>query len=156
MVKNFESLTHELTENEEQIITYITPSLVSRRGAQSAINNAFICRQVNDRIKSREYKAIEETFVLTDVRLRKIIHEIRVRNIIPLLVSNSKGYFVAQTEEEVEATIDSMEQRARSMFAVSNILKEQYGQVYQTNYNERHNTTDTRIPYVEGLAHLEE
>lgn len=52
---------------------------------------------------------------LTDVKIRKIVNYIRTHDLVPCLVANSKGYYVAATEEEMNDYIKSLTQRCNEI-----------------------------------------
>jgi len=62
---------------------------------------------------------------LIGVRLRKIIHYIRVKNLISGLCSNSKGYYVAKDIKELEDNNKSLQQRIASQIDILNALERQ-------------------------------
>ena len=62
---------------------------------------------------------------LIGVRLRKIIHFIRVNNLLYGLCSNSKGYYVAKNIQELEDNNKSLQQRIASQIEILNALEKQ-------------------------------
>ena len=109
MIKGFENLTHELNEYELSIINTIIKGIGAKTGKENAVPSRVIC----DRMK------------LTPVRLRKIIHFIRINNLLFGLCSNSKGYYMAKDLQEFEECIISLKQRIRSQVDVLNELEKQ-------------------------------
>jgi hypothetical protein len=61
-------------------------------------------------------------YKLTDARLRKIIHHIRIKNIIPLLIATSKGYYISNDENEIELYIKSLNERINSIQEIKDAL----------------------------------
>jgi len=55
-------------------------------------------------------------------RIRKIINYIRRTNLVPCLVSTSKGYFVSSDKEELENYIQSLSERAEAILAIRKAL----------------------------------
>jgi len=53
-------------------------------------------------------------YKFTDVRLRMIVNHYRINGIIPI-ISTSNGYFVSYLNEDIEAMIISLSQRAKSI-----------------------------------------
>lgn len=115
MINTFEEYTFELTEYERETLQpIIIKGLKARIGKENSITNKKICKALKDLRHD-----------ITEPRLRKIIHNIRANNIIPLLLSTSKGYFVAKDNKEVEDWIKSMEQRINSQKQILNAIKNQ-------------------------------
>ena len=115
MINTFEEYTFELTEYERETLQpMIIKGLKVRIGKENSITNKKICKALKDLRHE-----------ITEPRLRKIIHSIRANNIIPLLLSTSKGYFVARDSKEVGDWIKSMEQRINSQKQVLNAIKKQ-------------------------------
>ena len=115
MINTFEEYTFELTEYERETLQpMIIKGLKVRIGKENSITNKTICKALKDLRHE-----------ITEPRLRKIIHSIRANNIIPLLLSTSKGYFVARDSKEVDDWIKSMEQRINSQKQVLNAIKKQ-------------------------------
>ena len=115
MINTFEEYTFELTEYERETLQpMIIKGLKVSIGKENSITNKKICKALKDLRHE-----------ITEPRLRKIIHSIRANNIIPLLLSTSKGYFVARDSKEVDDWIKSMEQRINSQKQVLNAIKKQ-------------------------------
>ena len=58
-------------------------------------------------------------------RIRKCINYIRINGMVPHLIANSKGYFVATSVEEVETYCESLKGRAEAIFAMRQALQYQ-------------------------------
>ena len=109
MLTGFEKLTKELNEDELNKVDTIVKGLGARIGKNNAITSSRICDKMN----------------LTAVRLRKIIHFIRINGLLFGLCSNSKGYYMASNLREFEECIISLKQRIRSQVDVLNELEKQ-------------------------------
>ena len=109
MLTGFEKLTKELNDDELNKVDTIVKGLGARIGKNNAITSSRICDKMN----------------LTAVRLRKIIHFIRVNGLLFGLCSNSKGYYMASNLQEFEECIISLKQRIRSQVDVLNELEKQ-------------------------------
>ena len=62
-------------------------------------------------------------------RLRKIIHHIRVEQLLVGLCSNSKGYYITDNLEELEEYVLSLGQRIRSQQAIYKSMKRDMEQI---------------------------
>lgn len=112
MIVGFEELTYELTEREKTLLPGLMEVLNNAKGSSAAVKNSRIVKFLID----AGYTGA------TEVRVRKLINFIRVKNLIPWLVATSKGYFIAETSNEVEIFIESLRQRARMINEVADSL----------------------------------
>jgi predicted GTPase len=112
MITNFERETHELNGYEiNKLLPIIVQGLSTKIGKEKAITNKAICKA----LKEQGYK-------ISDTRLRKVVHYIRIKNFVPLLIATSKGYYVATEKQEVESYIKSLSERINSINEVRNSL----------------------------------
>jgi hypothetical protein len=109
MLKGFEKLTKELTEQELKIVPDIVRGIGARTGKENAICSNVICEKMN----------------IIGVRLRKIIHFIRINNLVSGLCSNSKGYYIAKNLKELNDNNISLKQRISSQVEILNALENQ-------------------------------
>lgn len=113
MITLFEDITYELTEYEtETLLPIVVKGLERKYGKQNAITNKKIC----EALKNKGYK-------ITEPRLRKIIHHIRVEQLIVGLCCNSKGYYVTDSIEELGRYVESLAQRIRSQQSIYKSMK---------------------------------
>jgi len=109
MLKGFEKLTEELTDQELKIVPDVVRGIGARKGKENAVKSSVICEKMG----------------IIGVRLRKIIHFIRVNNLLSGLCSNSKGYYVAANLNELEENNISLKQRIASQVEILNALENQ-------------------------------
>ena len=109
MLKGYEKLTEELRDDEISKIDSIIKGIAARTGKENAVSSKVICKSMN----------------LDPVRLRKIIHHIRLKGLLFGLCSSSKGYYTARPLDELEECIISLKQRIRSQVDVLNALEGQ-------------------------------
>ena len=109
MIKGFEKLTDELTDDELKKVPSIVKGIGKRIGKENAVTSNIICDKMN----------------LIGVRLRKIIHFTRINNLVSGLCSNSKGYYIAKNIKELEDNNKSLQQRIASQIEVLNSLEKQ-------------------------------
>ena len=106
MLKGFEDITIDIKPNEEVMARNIAATIRRKAvGKKNAVSNK--------RIRAAILEKYGEKY--DDIRVRKIIQFIRSCNLVPLLCSNSKGYYVAANEEEWESWKTSMKQRIRTI-----------------------------------------
>ena len=116
MIIGFEDYTHELTDFEmKNVFPIIVKGLQNRRGKKNAVSNKYICQTLNDKKMFGNYK-------LTGSRVRKIINHIRMTGTIIALCSCQKGYFIANTKDELYDYIDGLSQRIDSQQRVHDAL----------------------------------
>ena len=113
MITLFEDITYELTEYElNTLLPIVIKGLKSKYGKENAITNKKIC----EALKSKGYKVSEP-------RLRKVIHHIRVEQLIVGLCCNSKGYYVTDSIQELGRYVESLAQRIRSQQSIYKGMK---------------------------------
>ena len=109
MITNFEEYTATLTTYErDMIVPLLAEELKTRVGAKYAIRNKDLCRMFT----VRGYQGV------TEARVRKCINYIRINGLVPHLIANSHGYFCATSIEQVETYIESLDQRAKAIWAM--------------------------------------
>ncbi len=107
MLIGFEKITEDLTDFEQrQALPLIVGGLRSKLGKERAITGTEICRKVNESGRLGSYK-------LTSVKLRKMISYIRCNNLLSGVLSSSRGYYVANSQEEYYNCLESLKQRLR-------------------------------------------
>tara|TARA_B110000858_G_C17521720_1_gene345117 strand:- start:42 stop:389 length:348 start_codon:yes stop_codon:yes gene_type:complete len=108
MITNFEKITHELNEYEKnEILPIMLNALSYKVGVENVVSN----KQMKLGLKTLGYK-------VNDVRIRKLIHYIRVKKLIKNLIANSKGYYIATEKIEIDNFIESLQQRVNSIETV--------------------------------------
>lgn len=116
MIQGFENITERLTDYE---LNMVVPALVNglkrRVGAKYAVRNKEMCQG----LMAHGFDKISEA------RIRKCINYIRIQGLVPHLIANSHGYYVATTVEEVEAYCESLKGRAEAIFAMRQALQNQ-------------------------------
>ena len=116
MITGFENITEHLTDYEVQmVVPALVEGLKKHVGSKYAIRNKTICQI----LQSKGFDKISEA------RIRKCINHIRVNGLVPHLIANSKGYYVATTVEEVETYCGSLKDRAEAIFAMRQALMNQ-------------------------------
>lgn len=114
MITNFEHITYELDDYELKLLPNIVKRLKLKIGKQSAVTSSSAVKA----FKQAGYK-------MDAARWRKIIHYIRVNNLVPFLISTSKGYYIATTEHEVRQYLTSLKERINSITTVYDALEYQ-------------------------------
>jgi hypothetical protein len=100
MLKNFESVTHELTPFELECVEFLGQWFMANTGKKNAVKNDAIG------------KIIEKKFAkkISQPRVRKVIQALRT-NGLPNLIASGKGYFYTEDIKEVEEWVISLKQR---------------------------------------------
>lgn len=126
MIKNFEQLTDELSDDERN---YIFPRLIRLLstciGKEKAVTNSQIIRHFN--INNPSYtEGLEPRKIKTNqARIRHMIHILRVSDTIPLLIATFHGYYISNDHQEVRGYIQSVDDRLRSIYQIRRALKRQ-------------------------------
>lgn len=113
MISGFEEITYELTDYEK---VKLLPCLVAGFSQMVGKNKVFSNKQICDKLISVGYE-------INDARLRKLIHHIRTKNLVPGLIGTSKGYYKATTKAELEEYLISLRERKRSIEEIITALE---------------------------------
>jgi len=115
MIQGFEQQTAPLNDYEKDVLLpVIVRGLLKRVGKSRRVSGTAII----DGMNAAHYR-------LDGPRLRKIINHIRANDIIPCLVSNAQGYFVASTASEIDECIASLQGRVDATQAIIRALQRQ-------------------------------
>ncbi len=116
MITGFEEYTEELNDYERDVLLpLIVPVWKNRRGRDRSITNKTFIKRLRN-----------EGHRIDGPRFRKIMHVIRVSGMVPGILATSDGYYVAQTEEEWEDYIRSINERLHHITALRNAIEKQY------------------------------
>jgi len=115
MITNFEEQTAELTKDELWAANQLRMVLQKRTGKENAITTSEIISGFDQKLN---YK-------LSDSRVRKIIHFLRVTWSVPMLMGTSQGYYIASTKEEFRTCCTSLKERATAIIVLHNEMIKQ-------------------------------
>lgn len=114
MLYGFEEQTCELNDNEREVLLpLIIKGLTVRIGEEKAITN----------VKIREGMEKNGT-PLSDARVRKIVHYIRVNRLIPFLCASSKGYWIETDRDRFAKWVGSLQGRVNSITEIINAAQQ--------------------------------
>ena len=127
MLKNFEEYTQEITDYDLVTVVPMVVDIIKAqgRGKGNTITNKAIRTLLHD-----------AGVVLGSPKIRKIIHYIRVRGVLPYVCATSTGYYIAESRQEMEAFILSLEQREDSIRRVRRSLQIQLADAKILNSEE--------------------
>ena len=118
MVRGFENITAPLSERDKsEIVPCLVRLLEWRKGRACAIPN----RELRAELRSRSY-------IISDAKLRALINYIRTEGLVPRLLANSDGYYVAGCVSECADYCDSLREREAAIRAVRQALEAQCAQ----------------------------
>lgn len=129
MLIGFEELTKDLNDTEVKVIAPIISKAFHKKkldgkvGKGYAVNNGSICEGVNRHCVKKGIK-----YKLNQIKLRKIIGYIRFSGMVHCLCSNSRGYYLASSKNELMDCVNSLRQRVRQQEAVADAL---YAQTFK-------------------------
>ena len=125
MIRNFEKYTHEITLVEKEIVLpWLILRLILCIGKDKAITNKKLVDTFNISFFKNPLKP--DKYVRTEAaRIRKLIHIIRVNDVIPFLLAGTKGYYIADDKTEIETYLGSVEDRLRAIHKIRSALKRQ-------------------------------
>lgn len=124
MITNFENETKDLNPQEKGVALKIAETLRKKIGKRNVVTSRVIIEGMT--------KHFELPFKIGGARLRKMINWIRINDVVPNLVATANGYYVAETKEELDTYIQSLEERSSAIQAVADKLKEQGKKFNQT------------------------
>ena len=99
---------------------------MGKLGKDNAVKNCHICK----RLKERGLKVDE-------ARIRKIINHIRINGMVIGLIATSDGYYIAQTQSEIDNYLQSLKGRENAIKAVRVSLERQRDVMYGKDYNRQ-------------------
>lgn len=100
MLKNFESVTHELNQFELECVEFLGQWFMANMGKKNAVKNADIAKMIEKKFD----KKIHES------RVRKVVQALRT-NGLPNLIASGKGYFYTEDIKEIDDWVISLKQR---------------------------------------------
>tara|TARA_R100001460_G_scaffold104815_1_gene150809 strand:- start:352 stop:792 length:441 start_codon:yes stop_codon:yes gene_type:complete len=113
MITLFEEITYELTDYEKnKLVPIIVKGLKNKHGKANAITNKKMCEALT-----------KSGYEVNGPRLRKVIHHIRVEQLLVGLCSNSKGYYITTDLDELGEYVVSLAQRIRSQQEIYKSMK---------------------------------
>ena len=116
MITGFEEQTEPLTDQEREVfLPPIIKGLRVKVGKEKAVTNKDIVRGLKATCDIK----------IGDARVRKMINYIRNNDIIPCLIATSKGYYIAETKDEMLDYIDSLYGRVEAIEADALSMKRQ-------------------------------
>jgi hypothetical protein len=101
MIKNFEEFTIDLTPTEHRLIPMMVDRFKMKRGIAHIVTAETMISKINESFGVK----------LKDTRIRKMIQFIRVNNLVPGLIATSRGYYTAETIDEINEWIESLKAR---------------------------------------------
>jgi len=120
MINGFEKETHDLSQYEiSALVPQVVEILINKIGKQNSITNDRIREIIN-----------QHKVILTNSRLRKIIHYIRIKGLVKCLIATNIGYYISNDVEEFMGYIDSLTQRENSIRSIRYALLEQHVEVF--------------------------
>lgn len=128
-VINHEDITYELTTKERALIPYVVDILKDKLGRDKAIKGPEL-RQI---VKNKSYLLTGRYLDLSSVRLRKIIHYLRVTGEAGILCSGRLGYWIADNVIDATQMSKSLKQRSNSISeaaaGLDKLINQKYGRV---------------------------
>jgi uncharacterized protein YbbC (DUF1343 family) len=100
MLKNFESVTHELNQFELECVEFLGQWFMANMGKKNAVKNADIAKMIEKKFDKK----------IHDSRVRKVVQALRT-NGLPNLIASGKGYFYTEDTKEIEDWVISLKQR---------------------------------------------
>ncbi len=116
MIKGFEEVTVKISTNEKEVYLPLVVEVLSHRvGCKKAATNKMI----------REYLHLEDSVIITETKMRKIISYIRQNHLVPCLIATNRGYYVAEEKQEMDDYLKSLQGRIDAIYASMKALEKQ-------------------------------
>lgn len=116
MIKGFEDVTAKISANEKEVyLPLVVEVLFHRVGCKKAATNKMI----------REYLHLEDSVIITETKMRKIISYIRQNHLVPCLIATNRGYYVAEEKQEMNDYLKSLQGRIDAIYASMKALEKQ-------------------------------
>lgn len=116
MLQGFEDYTAPLSEYEKDTLLPLFVTIFQQSvGADKAITNKTLVKH----FRANGLK-------LSDARTRKIINHIRIHNLVPRLVASSRGYYVTNSQDELDNFVASLLGREQAIRAVRVAMQKQF------------------------------
>lgn len=109
MINGFQNETAPLTDRELSVLPEAVAVLKTAYGKDKAV--------YNDRL--------QRITGLSSARIRKLINHIRSNDLVPCLMASSKGYYIAETEEEILDYEESLRGRELAIRNIRHKIAEQ-------------------------------
>lgn len=115
MIDGFEEETAVLNDFEKSLVAGFVSSLSNKIGKGNAVTGKHIISMYR-----------KQNIKLSGARVRKIINHIRINDLVSLLCSTSKGYYVANNQEEIKSYLKGLKTRIDAQKHVYKSLENQY------------------------------
>lgn len=116
MIKGFEDVAAKISANEKEVYLPLVVEVLSHRvGCKKAATNKMI----------REYLHLEDSVIITETKMRKIISYIRQNHLVPCLIATNRGYYVAEEKQEMNDYLKSLQGRIDAIYASMKALEKQ-------------------------------
>lgn len=116
MIELFEAETQPLNDYErEKLLPVMVKCLKRHKGKEKAITNRNMC----EGLQTHGYVDVNM------VRVRKLINHIRTNWLVGCLMASSKGYYVADSKNELRKYLRSLDGRISAIMAVRQAIVEQ-------------------------------
>lgn len=123
MIEGFEQQTKALNEEDKELVRIISEGLNSMpKGKKYSSNISYFIERL-----------ATVGLVVDEIKLRKIFQYIRLKDLVLGLCSDSTGYWVTDSPEELEATIRSLEDRIKNQLTTIQALKRQLNLLNNSN-----------------------
>ena len=114
MINGFENITHDLTEYElKECVPFMVKGLRYCIGEGRALTADNGCKVME-----------KHGLKMNPARWRKCVNFIRRMKLIQGLISTSKGYFVAENDQQIQKFIQSLQERIDAIEAVKQSFKQ--------------------------------
>lgn len=108
------TMAERLSDHERELLPLVVDILKDRRGRGMELSAAMVCQALR-----------RLGYHCNGVMVRRIVNHIRTECVIPCLVADGNGYYVALTREDMDACISSLAGRVEAINEVIQSLTAQ-------------------------------
>lgn len=117
----------KLTEHEESVLLPLILQLLSNSDNRNIFPNPEICRYLEEQSET----------IVKDSQIRKLVYNIRQRNLIPILIANGDGYYTGKNIPEIKQWIKTHKGKIEAMISTLESIEDQFiQQMRNLNYEE--------------------
>jgi len=114
MIEGFDTWTDSLTHKELVLVPTLVQGFESHRGKEHSIT----ATQILQRLRSSNYD-------ITGAQLIKLINYIRLSDLMPCLISDEAGYYVAANHAEMDQYLKSIQKKIEKLQVIREQLVQQ-------------------------------
>ena len=126
MIRGFEDILNKLNENDKKLAYLL---MISFEKYPHGKAHKLTAGNIIAKFEAHGYK-------INDIKIRQLTHYLRVNDLLIGLCSDSKGYWMSGSEEELKNTYLSLCDRLREQLTTAHALARHYKLLYNKDIKE--------------------